>query len=467
MNTAKTLDPEHKRRRREFFIILLVVPAIIFLTYVESHISILSGNIPVPTNILFLGLININIILLVLLIFLVLRNTVKLFFERKRRVMGSRLMTKLISAFVGLTIVPTFILFFVVIGFINKSIDGWFAIKIEDSLKESLELGRSYYNDLNDRVSSGARGIAVSAAKSRIDEDSDQIMEIINARMLGNDFSSIEVFTPEGRRAGYAISGAVNKNMVPDIEMEHVAKALTGEASSFVDTLSEGDVVRAVSPVMSLSQPPKVVGVVAVSYYVSKSLINRMKDISTAFESYKQLKLLKYPVKVSYFTILLIITLLIVFFAIWIGRYLAKEITGPIQQLAEGTHAVASGNLEYKIKVASNDEIGVLVRSFNRMTEDLKAGKSMLEEANVDLRSSNSELDRRRRFVEIILSNVPSGVISIDRLGRITSLNRVAAELLGAEEGAAIGKNYKEALREEDMELFRDMIRDMNELGVE
>ncbi|MBI1911649.1 MAG: HAMP domain-containing protein [Deltaproteobacteria bacterium] len=467
MNETQKLEVEQKRRRREFFIILFVVPAIILLTYIESHISLISGDVPIATNIFLLGLININIILLVLLIFLVLRNTVKLYIERKRKVMGSRLMTKLITSFVTFTIVPTFILFFVVIGFINKSIDGWFGIKIEDSLKESLELAQNYYKDMADRVASASRNIAVSANKQGFNSDTDKLREFIEYKMVENDFSTIEVFRADGTKIIYTISDKINKNMVPDIERDYVIKALRGDALGFVQTMQVGDVVRGITPIPSVSDPNKIAGVVVVSYYVPRSLMHKMKEISAAFDAYKQLKLLKNPVKASYFIILLVITLLIVFFSIWIGRYLAKDLTVPIHELAEGTHAIASGNLDYKIKVESNDEIGLLVKSFNRMTEDLKAGKVKLEEANLDLRRTNTELDQRRRYIEIVLGNVPAGVISIDKLGRIVSLNRVAAEILGLDEGSDLGKNYKEVLRQEDREVFREMIREMNDLGME
>ena len=466
MKDAQRLDAEHKRRRRELVIILLVIPVVLVLTYLETHISMISSDVPVPTNIFLLGLININIILLVLLIFLVLRNTAKFFLERKSRVMGTRLMTKLVASFVALSIIPTFTLFFVVIGFINRSIDGWFAIRIEDSLQESLVLGQNYYRDISERVSSGARTISAAAAKRRIQLDSDEARALIVDKMEENDFSSIEVFLPDGRRAAYEISGSVSKGMVPDVEMEQVARALRGEASSAIETLKVGDVVRGIYPV-ALDGDGRVAGAVVVSYYVPKSLIDKMKDISTAFEGYKQLKLVKNPVKTSYFTILLIITLLIVFFSIWIGRYLAKELTVPIQELAEGTHAVASGNLEYKIDVQSNDEIGLLVESFNRMTEDLKAGKGQIEEANLDLRRTNAELEQRRRYIEIVLGNVPAGVISIDRLGRITAVNRVALDILGAEETNVTGRHYKEVLRQQDREMLREMIREMSEMGLE
>ncbi len=461
------LEAEHKRRRREMFIILAVIPLVLIITYIESHISIISGDIPIATNIFVLGLINLNIILLVLLIFLVLRNTVKLFFERKRRVMGSRLRTKLISAFVALSIVPTFLLFFVVIGFINKSIDGWFSIKIEDSLKESLELAKNYYSDTTDKIFSASRRIASALGKKDILYKEDELRKFLKDMLFEEDLSTIEVFDPQGKRVGYYISRRFSKGMVPDIAPEPVADALGGEAASFIQTMSTSDVVRGVAPIPPPDGGTKPVGAVAVSYYVPRSLINKMMEISKAFEAYKQQKLLKNPVKATYFTILLIITLLIVFFSIWIGRYIAKDITGPIYELAEGTHAIASGNLDYRIKVESNDEIGLLVKSFNRMTEDLKAGKTRLEEANLDLRNTNIELERRRRYIEIVLENVPAGVVSIDKGGRITAINRVAAELLGTSEARALGRNYKEVLRPEIIEVFKDMIKEMNKLEAE
>jgi two-component system nitrogen regulation sensor histidine kinase NtrY len=458
-------EAEQKRRHREFYIILFVVLSIIVLTYVETHISFISGDIPIATNIFVLGLININIILLVLLIFLVLRNAVKLFFESKRNIMGSKLRTKLVAAFVALTIVPTFLLFFVVIGFINKSIDSWFNIKIEDSLKESLELAQNYYRDTSEKMLGGARRMALSIGGD-LYLNVERLRAFTESEMEFEDFSTIEVFSAAGERVAYSISSTVNKNMVPDVSLVPVAEGLGGSAKGFVETLDVGDVVRAVAPVYSVAGD-EVIGAVAVSYYVPTSLIRKMKEITTAFESYKQLKLLKNPVKTTYFTILLIITLLIVFFSIWIGRYLAKVITVPIFELAEGTHAVASGNLDYRINVESKDEIGLLVKSFNRMTGDLKAGKTRLEQANLDLRGTNTELDERRRYIEIVMGNIPAGVVSIDKAGKITSINKVAAEILDTDEAVALGKNYKEVLRPGDRDLLKEMIREMNELGAE
>jgi two-component system nitrogen regulation sensor histidine kinase NtrY len=466
MSDAHSIEAEARRKKRELYIILAVVPLILLFTYIESHVASLGGGIPIATNIFIFGLININIILLILLIFLILRNMVKLFMERKSKVMGSRLRTKLVTAFVSLSIIPTFLLFFVVIGFINKSIDGWFGIKVEDSLKESLELAQNYYRDMNDRVASASRSIALSASGEGVLDDSEKTGAYIERKLTEGDFSTIEVYTKEGARSHFAISSKINRNMVPDVDPLSITKALKGEATGWVQTLDTGDVVWGISPIPATGGKG-ISGAMVVSYYVPRSLVEKMKEISAAFQGYRQLKLMKFHVKASYFTILLIITLLIVFFSIWIGRYLAKMLTVPIHELAEGTHAVASGNLDYRINVESDDEIGLLVKSFNRMTEDLKAGKMNLEAANLDLRRTNTELDQRRQYIEIVLGNVPAGVVSIDKIGRIVSLNRVAAVMLGADEGHALGRHYREVLRQEDREALREMFREMSEMELE
>ena len=199
-------------------------------------------------------------------------------------------------------------------------------------------------------------------------------------------------------------------------------------------------------------------GVVVVSYFVPRSLISKMQAISVVFEDYKQQKLLKNPVKATYFMILLIITLLIVFLSVWIGRYIAKGITVPIYKLAEGTHAVASGNLDYRIETKSTDEIGLLVSAFNRMTVDLKAGKSEIERTNLELRGMNFELEQRRRYIEFVLENVTAGVLSIDNSGRIISINKVAADMLGIQEAAALRQYYDKVLSEEKTAIIKGMI---------
>ncbi|NOS36350.1 MAG: HAMP domain-containing protein, partial [Deltaproteobacteria bacterium] len=465
MKSSQTSRDELKRRKRERYLIVIIGVAILLFTFLETYISSTDSPLPIATNIFVYGLINLNIILLVLLIFLILRNFVKLFFESRSKVIGSRLRTKLIVAFIGLSIIPTLLLFFVAIGFINKSIEGWFGIKVDDALRESLALAQNYYKNTTDRTFSGAKQIAVRIEKEKLLLDVGRLRALIDDKRAFMDLSTIEVFAGNGASIAYTIAPRVNQRFVPQVSLDAVAEALKGDASTFVKTMEIGDVVRGIAPIMD--SDGKVQGAVVASYYVPRSLLAKMKEISTTFESYTQLNLLKSPVKASYFTILLLITLVIIFFAIWIGRYVAKEITGPIHELAEGTYAVASGNLDYRIDIDSKDEIGLLVNSFNRMTEDLKASKSRLEEANLDLRGKNLEVEQRRRYIEIVLANVPAGVVSIDKAGRVTAINKVAEELLMVAGRSAIGRGYKDVFHRPELEMLREMIREMADMGVE
>lgn len=459
---------DKRKRNRELFIVAMIVPFIILLTYIESHISVISGDLPVATNIFILGLINLNIILLVFLIFLVLRIAVKLYMESKRKVLGSKLKTKLVVSFFAFTAIPTFVLFFVVISFINRSIDAWFELDVEVSLEEALKLGQSYYMETSDDIFIAARQISKTVTRENYSLTGGDLRGYIDLKISDEDFSSVEVYDDAGERVYYAISTTVSPNMVPDVEFDAIGDALKGKGSNYVQTISYGDVIRGVSPVFTdESNNKKVRGVIAVSYYVPINLIGKMKDISDAFEGYKQLKILKNPVKTTYFTIILIITLVIIFLSIWIGTYIAKGITVPIQELAEGTHAIASGDLDYRIDIESKDEIGVLVNSFNRMTEDLKSGKSELENANLNLRTINKELDGRRNYIEIVLSNIPAGVISIDKSNTITSMNKIASHMLDMDLKSSLGKKITDVMRSEDVKVVLNMIKEMSELEAE
>ncbi|MFQ5900607.1 MAG: ATP-binding protein [Thermodesulfobacteriota bacterium] len=459
-----------KRRKREGIIIFVTAVLIVLLTYIELHISDLSSKLPLSNNVLVFSLININIILLILLVFLVFRNFVKIFSEMRMGVIGSRFRTKLVLAFVGLSLIPTILLFFIAAGFITKSIEGWFSMGIERPLKESLEVAQSYYKEAADRTLHDARQIGQGIEEKGfiVRNDESALRLYLEEQNQENNLSSVEVFSKEGIRITNVITSEVIPGFFPEVAPDMVKMGIDGDAFYRVETTEVGDIVRAVVPIYrSDSDIEDKIGVIVASYYVPESLMSKMRGISAAFEEYEQLKLLKNPIKASYFITLLVITLVIVFLSTWVGLYLAKGITVPIQRLAEGTHAVASGDLDYHIAVESDDEVGTLVRSFNQMTSDLKASKVELEDAYLDLKTTNLELDQRRKYMEIVLRDVAAGVISIDKTGRISTINKAAEEILGINTKEVIGKGYKEVMEVEHLEVLRDMIRALNNLGTE
>jgi two-component system nitrogen regulation sensor histidine kinase NtrY len=194
------------------------------------------------------------------------------------------------------------------------------------------------------------------------------------------------------------------------------------------------------------------------SYYFPDGLVDRINVISKTSEEYKQLTLLKTPIKFGYIITLFIVMLLIIFSATWFGIYLAKGITVPIQDLAEATRKIAQGDLNHQIAIVADDEIGVLVDSFNQMTRDLKRSNQGLEQANLDL-------EQRRKYMETILRNVAAGVISVDKNGVITTINRAAERMIGIRTEKVLNRRYAEVLIPEHLILAEDVLREMREQG--
>jgi two-component system nitrogen regulation sensor histidine kinase NtrY len=197
-----------------------------------------------------------------------------------------------------------------------------------------------------------------------------------------------------------------------------------------VHELDNGDMIQAVVPIGHLREGAPAAALV-VGIHVPHRLEARLRGISQAFQEYKQLKLLKNPIKGIYILLFLLMTLIIVFSATWFGLYLARGITDPIQKLAEGTRAVAAGNLQYKVEVRADDEIGILVDSFNRMTGDLAASQAKLEETHRDLQAKHDEVEQRRRYTATVLETVATGVVSLDPAGHVTTINGAAERMLG------------------------------------
>jgi two-component system nitrogen regulation sensor histidine kinase NtrY len=198
-----------------------------------------------------------------------------------------------------------------------------------------------------------------------------------------------------------------------------------GQEITTVHELDNGDMIRRWPGTRGRRAPHRG------GIHVPQRLEARLRNISQAFQEYKQLRLLKNPIKGIYILLFLLMTLIIVFSATWFGLYLARGITEPIQMLAEGTREVAAGNLNYKVTVRADDEIGILVDSFNRMTGDLAASQSKLEETYRDLQAKHGEVEDRRRYTETVLEAVATGVVSLDAEGHVTTINGAAERLLG------------------------------------
>ncbi len=457
--SAPLLDSkELRRRKRERILIVVTVIIIVLLTFLETHLTKQETILPISSNVLIFGLININIILIILLIFLIMRNVVKLVYERRHGVIGSRIRTKLVAAFVGLTLIPTFVLFLVSINFLSYSIENWFNIRIGDALNSTLEMAQTSYKYTSDYAKFYARQISGDITESRLyeKERGKYLRTLVEQRQKAYNLGLLEVHF-DSKREKVIVKDPQNAHIVPlNLPPNLIEEVFAGKEVVAEHSSGSGNIITGVAPIYSLLATGEVVGMVAVGYYIPRAFVDKMAIISKTSEEYKQLSLLKNPIKFTYIVTLSIVTLLIVFSATWFGLFLAKQITVPIQDLADATGRIARGDLDYRIDIAADDEIGILVDSFNSMTKDLKKSQQNLELANIDL-------EQRRKYMEAVLSNVSAGVVSVDKNDVITIINRAAERMLEIKTEKVLNRPYQEVLSAEHLALVKELLGELKE----
>lgn len=271
----------------------------------------------------------------------------------------------------------------------------------------------------------------------------------------------VEVYSAQREELVQASNPEVPKGEFTNPASEDIKVGLKGNELTRVNQAGKADLIRGIVPIYSTYNQKDVVGVVVVNYYVPYSLVNKMKEITQSYHEFRQLKILKNPIRAGYIITLFLITVVIVFFAYWMGVYLANSMTKPVQELVDATCAVADGNLDVHIESYSRDEIGMLVQSFNRMTDDLRSKQSALNTSNEELFRINQEIEQRRRYMEIVLRNVAAGVISVDRAGVITTINTSAEKLLNVNPGVIMGRNFRDILKEAHLDIVKESLKDL------
>ncbi len=460
---------KHDRKQKQIRLIILSCLVLIpILTYLETKvISLGEIRLPISGNVLIFALININILLLLLVAFLVLRNLVHLIFERRKKLLGSRLRTKLVVSFMSLSLVPTALLFFVALQFVSTSMDYWFNINVEQALQKSLEIGKDFYQDARDRVIRTSESMAkMLATTSPTAAYSGTLNPVLEITFNANELDAIELFSADRKNVVFRTSPRLSRQTLPELPASLIRRALSGEKGiTTLQTIPSGDLVRGVVPVINNANPENPALILVTTLLIPQERLQKMELVSQGLSGYRQLMLLKTPIKTSLLVMLLIVTLLIVFCAIWFGFYVAKGLTGPIGKLAEATRRVADGELDFVLTKDADDEMGILVDSFNQMTRDLLTSKRQIEETNFALKKSYLELDQRRRYTEIILQNVPAGVISVDGQGRISTMNRFAEELLGINKNAIEKKDYRTLLDPDHQVVLDDLLKQLEQPG--
>ena len=463
-NIAEEQRRNKRPKRREIIIILILLALVGLLFLFQSHVSTWKVEAPFPNNLLIISLIGLNIILSLLLVFLILRNVAKLVFERKKKVLGAKLKNKLVVAFIGLALVPTILLFFIATQFITSSIESWFSVQVEGSLQESLVVAQVYYQDQASNALHYARQISEMVTQQRLLDKGNQgpLAGLLKTKREEYNLGAVEIISPQLAVQLLFRGPTLSSVNFPPLESKVTQEPLRGKEVTKIQSVGQGDLVRGLVPIFSPQNPREVIGILGTVYFVPRSLVSRVSEISKTFDEYKQLRMVKHPIRSSYLATLSLVTLLIIFAAIWFGLFLAKGITDPIQKLAEGTQRIIKGNLDFQIGKTSEDEFGMLVDSFNQMTTDLKNSKNQVEKAHAELSKSNIALEQRRRYMEVVLRDVGTGVIALDVTGKIRTINRSTEKILGLRAEKILGKTYTDVLHGEYLQLADELVRDVN-----
>ncbi|MCD6585348.1 MAG: HAMP domain-containing protein [Desulfobacteraceae bacterium] len=455
-------SPDNRRRRKRDFIIIGIVVAIVtLLSFFTVKALQFNTDIPVSNMVLMFILININMLLVVLLIFLVFRNLIKLIYERRKKVEGSKLRTKLVATFIALTLLPTTVLFFFSLHFITSSIEFWFQIPIDQSLENSLAVGRNIYKLVEDNntffldkaaYQINSRNLLTNKNKKELSNYTQVVQRAFNLNVT-------EVYNADFKRLTLSVDSKLGDKTFKPLSGDAFQTGVNRQAEtwSVSENFDGGEVIRNISTIPFGAAADEIKGFVVISVLLPQDLVRNLASISRGFEEYQQTKMLKQPVQFTYYIILTIVALLVVFCAIWFGMYLSKSITIPIMELAEGTRRVAGGDLTYNINVVADDEIKTLVDSFNKMTRDLRFSRKELELSARELFEKNIEIDEKRRYMEIVLNNVSTGVISLDARGLVATANHSAEKMLNIDAAAITKKSYKHILKNQHNNLVDEI----------
>ncbi len=460
-----TAEQRQKKQRLIRIVIgccLLLIP---LLGAVQRNL--LSGelNLPLSSTVLIFALININGLLLLLMLYLVLRNLVELVFERKQHLLGARLRTRLVICFISLSLIPTAILFFVALRFVSTSMDYWFNARVEESLQTSLQLAQRNLQSTQEQVRYIGRHLATLLESGQIALDDRAELERFLTLALVTDQPGAPdslLLLDDQRQTLIALQGPRLQTIAaPTPPSEALRQSADTDRIELVTRRTTvGELIQAIVPVRVNLETPQTWFLIS-GLLIPLEQVQAMQTIAEGISGYQQMVMLKAPIKFSLIIMLLIITLLILFGAIWFGFYIARGITDPINRLAEATKRVADGDMEFIVEKESDDEMGQLIDSFNSMTAEILASNRQLARTHRALQDSTEIAEQRRRSLETILENVAAGVIALDEHNRITTINRFAEQLLAIRPESFLGKDFHQALPRQHALIVESFLKEL------
>ena len=436
VQTVPTRSPKTSSRRQ--VIILLAMSVFLLLAILVSQTAFDLTFLRPGNNqqiVVFAALSALIFLLFVALTFVLFRNLLKLFAERRLGVLGSKFRTRMVAGALLLSFVPVMVMYWFSYGLMNRSIDKWFSTPVEEVRADTHAMASllSEYAAQNARAEASA--IAASADTQR--------------GFSGHGFSPVVSAFQDHEitlQGGFAVAvqdgnaeASFNapapwpllKSRLP------LAEAAAGRPGNFIWEQTEYTLgsARVGSD-----------GLILVAIPLPREFSQTVKQVEDSQQQYFELAHERRLVRRTYMGLLLLLTMIVLFVTTWLALFLSKLVTRPLAALAEATQEISRGRFDYRIDVSAADEIGDLVRSFNRMAEELETSRRQIEASSRDASAANAELDRRRRQMETILESIPTGVLSLDGDRRVTHANQALLRMFHPE-GYAPGQHMLRGAR--------------------
>ena len=423
------------------FLVWLLVLALAVPT--AGYYALQQGNEIDPTvlnnSILLFALRNLNVVLILVVAFVLVRNLTKLWVERRRQRLGAKFRTKLILTYIGLSLIPVLVLFAYATELLQGSIDRMFRTDIDDLLEPANQVSQALTSTHQDQLLRDAERFLRDTADLDLDDPRGRgsLLAALGDALPVADLDYLAVY-----RDATFLHATVNSQRLS--EMPEPTRGMLLEAIRTGAARAIGEVAgkeeRLILAAAAMEGGAETTVAVA-GRLLDAELAGNTETLIAAYQSRRQLHAQRDEISAAYWLLFLTVTLCILLVSCWVGLYLAGRVTGPIEALAAGTRRIAGGDLEHRVEAAADDEIQVLVDSFNRMTD-------ALEDSNRDLVATNRRLDAERARIEAVLESGPAGVLSLDRDGRILTCNRAALEMLGLPDDIVLAGAPPEALSE-------------------
>ena len=367
-----------------------------------------------------------GIVLLLLLIFI---NLIILYRQYRKQILGSRLSLRLVGMFILLNFLPLLLVYYFAVQFLNKGVDTWFDVRVEQAVNDALLLGQTSLETIKQDMVNEMREHSHNIAENF---NPQELVAILNEIRLRSDYSQISVLTQNGRII--ANSSGDDADLVPDLPDERaLAQIVLRRSFSSVEPISENaQQLRVITPIVSNN-----IGFSNRALHAIKPLplryANLARNVESAKSQYDQMVFSRGPLRLSLILTLSLISLATVLLSCLAAFYISRRIVAPLGALASGTKEVAAGNYDMELPFEGNDEMGILVSSFNDMTRQINHAQAVAGK-------SQAETEEQREYLQAVLSNLSSGVISIDENQSLATTNSTAEKILNFSLSERIGQ---------------------------